>query len=99
MRIWMRDSITKITVKDCTPKIITDGEKENNAKAPSIEKIQNQKTLHYCPLDYETDGDKKSYQGKQVSTLFKQDNSLADRMTERINWSDQTLRKLTRKKG
>ena len=40
MRIWMRYTITEITVKDCTPKIITDGEKENNTKAPSIEKIQ-----------------------------------------------------------
>ena len=46
MRIWMGDTITEITVKDCTPKIITDGEKENNTKAPSIEKIQNIKR-HY----------------------------------------------------
>jgi hypothetical protein len=41
MRIWMRFTITEMTVTDCTPKIITDGEKENNTKAPSIEKIQN----------------------------------------------------------
>ena len=46
MRIWMRDTITEITVKDCTHKIITFGEKENNTKAPSIEKIQNTKR-HY----------------------------------------------------
>ena len=95
----MRDTIREITVKDWTPKMITDGEKENNTKAPSIDKVQNQKQLHYWSLDYETDGDTKSYQGNQVSTLFRQDNSLANRMTERINWSDQTLRKLTRKQG
>ena len=36
----MRYTITEITVKDCTPKIITDVEKENNTKAPNMEKIQ-----------------------------------------------------------
>ena len=43
----MRYTITEITVKDCTPKRIIDREKENNIKASSIEKIQNQKTLQY----------------------------------------------------
>ena len=46
MRIRMRNTISEIKVKDCTLKRITDGEKENNTKAPSIEKIQNIKR-HY----------------------------------------------------
>ena len=54
MRIWRRDTISEKTVKDCTPRRIIDREKENNIKAPSIEKIQNQKTLHMGihPLRY-----------------------------------------------
>jgi hypothetical protein len=36
MRIWMRYTITEITIKDCTPKRIIDRENVNNIKAPSI---------------------------------------------------------------
>jgi hypothetical protein len=45
IRIRMRNTISKITVKDCTLNEMIDGEKETNIKAPNIEKAQTQKRV------------------------------------------------------
>ena len=41
----MKNTISKITVKDCTLNEMIDGEKETNIKAPNIKKTHNQKRV------------------------------------------------------